>query len=305
MRDHVLFLIVLLALVAGCAGTETPAKNEKTATTKKPPPARATAPKPERLPPGVEAIRKNRNGLREYMHRESGIIFVRVPAGSYVRGAQQHDDLANPDERPVRTIEVDEFLLSKYEVTNAQWNRHRKKITAKYEEFALDDTNQPVVLVSWNDVMRYCKKFQFKLPTEDEWEYAARAGTASRFAWGAKADGGAGWGNVADRSAGVRFQWTDIFAFDDKFPTSAPVGRFRANRFGLHDMEGNVSEWCADGADLHGGPPTTSARAAYRSFRGGAWTTGPRHARLSTRFMERPASAFKGVGFRVAMDLPG
>lgn len=181
----------------------------------------------------------------------------------------------------------------------------------------------PVVCVSWADVRAYIDwlgritgKAFYRLPSEAEWEYAARAGSAQARYWGDGPDGACQHANVADLSAAARYNFTttpqNIFMCSDNHPYTAPVGQFRANRFGLHDMLGNAWEWTGDcwGDDLNRAPLNGAYRGsqgypgdcAKRVIRGGSFSFHPKYVRSATRFWGYWGYRHDSVGFRVARD---
>lgn len=189
----------------------------------------------------------------------------------------------------------------------------RSQFTWRNPGFPQDDKH-PVVLVSWNDAVRFCQWLSgkegrtYRLPTEAEWEYACRAGTQTRYSSGDDAEGLAAIANTADARAKARFPgWELTIAGDDGHVFTAPVGSFRPNRFGLQDMHGNVSEWCADAfspsyyvrspVDDPGGPDTSSERVV----RGGSWNSRPQFARSADRGGCAPGQRSCVSGFRVLL----
>ncbi|MGE0312410.1 MAG: formylglycine-generating enzyme family protein [Lautropia sp.] len=182
--------------------------------------------------------------------------------------------------------------------------------------FAQDDTH-PVVNVTWNDAMAMAKWLsaregvRYRLPTEAQWEYAARAGTRTRSHAGDDPQVLGGIANVYDLdTARVWPRWADqALKHRDGFAFTAPVGRFAPNAFGLHDMIGNVWEWTADwyAADAYAtsplddpqGPPSGEVRVR----RGGSWHTWPFYARVSFRNWNLPDTRYTLVGFRLVRDV--
>lgn len=190
--------------------------------------------------------------------------------------------------------------------------------------------NHPVVNVTWNDAVAFCQwlsrreRAEYRLPTEAEWEYCCRAGSTARFPSGDDVGSLTRLGNVADRQS--RNKWPDPadvvlglgggnitkipFPFhpsDDGYALTAPVGRFEANAWGLHDMVGNVSEWCADRyeADWYAKSPTRNPQGPAdgsrerRVCRGSGHSNPPADSRCSHRCWDAPTACDCGTGFRV------
>jgi len=177
--------------------------------------------------------------------------------------------------------------------------------------------NHPVVQISWNDADAFCKWVAKKtgqtvaLPTEAEWEYACRAGADTPFWFGSTAEDGKGKLNWCDKSANnwirekYNLVWKEAVDHDDGYGTTAPVGRFDANGWGLYDMSGNVWEWCQDWydkdyyknspADDPHGPRT----GEYRVLRGGSWNGNPEYCRSALRNRYNPSNRFSNYGCRV------
>ena len=176
--------------------------------------------------------------------------------------------------------------------------------------FFNQSSRHPVVCVSWNDAKAFCRwlsrkeNLTYRLPTEAEWEYAARAGSGGIWYWGDDESGAQGCANVAGH--GEDCNWRHKFeGVTDGFTYTAPVARFAPNAFGLYDMIGNVWEWCEDWFSLEyyansprespPGPPT----GERRMVRGGSWTYGPSGARSASRGIRAPGDRVAAVGFRI------
>jgi formylglycine-generating enzyme len=202
----------------------------------------------------------------------------------------QRDGDCEDDEKPPRPVSVSDFSIGRFEVTQAQW-RAVMDSDPSYNK-GCDDC--PVEQVSWNDVQDFLKKLnemtgkRYRLPTEAEWEYAARGGNKSKgyLYSGSKTLGDVAWYN--SNSGGK----------------SHPVGKKAANELGLHDMSGNVLEWCSDwygsyptGAQNN---PTGADKGAYRVYRGGSWGHIPRYCRAAGRGDGTPAFRGNDLGFRLA-----
>ena len=201
--------------------------------------------------------------------------------------AMGSDDGAE-NERPVHRVWVDSFEIGLYPVTNAEYALFAPPPCRDDPRF--NDAHQPVVAVSWHDAVRYCEWLsragrRFRLPTEAEWELAARGGME-----------------------GKRYPWGDDPHDDDARPLAGPerVGRRAPNGYGLYDMCENVHEWCADwyGADYYavsplynpGGPECGSRRAS----RGGSWRHRVKVTRCAARSSIPPEYRYNDYGFRVA-----
>ena len=234
------------------------------------------------------------------LERQLAGEMVSIPAGSFRMG-----DLSGEgydDEKPVRTVTVPAFRLGKHEVTFAQWDAC--VADGGCNGYPPDDWgwgrgDRPVINVSWDDVQLFIDWLNrktggnYRLPSEAEWEYAARAGSRTKYSWGDDI------GNNRANCDGCGSQW------DDK--RTAPVGSFPANAWGLHDMHGNVQEWVQDCRnDSYEGAPDdgsawTSGDCSQRMIRGASWNSNPEHLRSANRNSARPYRD-SGQGVRLAHD---
>ncbi|MDF2782236.1 MAG: hypothetical protein K0S96_2040, partial [Geminicoccaceae bacterium] len=224
---------------------------------------------------------------------------VRIPAGSFVMGSKD----GHWSESPAHRVTIAKpFALGKYEVTVGQWQACVDAGACQSMPAMQGvSASSPVHNVSWNEVQNYLKWLSevsgesYRLPTEAEWEYAARAGTKTRYWWGE----GIGVSNANCEDCGG--DW------DRKTP--AQVGGLAANPFGLHDMNGGVMEWVADcwSQDYEAAPGDGSAQQSgdcgQRVLRGGSWRNDQTYATVSSRLSYDASVRYYTNGFRVARDL--
>ncbi|TAN43688.1 MAG: hypothetical protein EPN22_09695 [Nitrospirae bacterium] len=247
----------------------------------------------------------------EYKDPTTGMEFVSVKGGCYQMGDTFGD--GDSDEKPVHEVCVDDFYMGKYEVTNAQYRQFKPSHDSKsYEGVSLNGDSQPVVEVSWNDAKEYAEWLssrtgqRYRLPTEAEWEYAARGGSSSRNYWGSSKDEACRYANVADRTAKRKWSSWTTHECEDGYEGTAPVGRFQPNSFGLYDMMGNVWEWTSDwyGKDYYSSSPrnnpTGPSSGEYRVLRGGSWIGIPQIVRAALRSWGTPTLRIdNGGGFHL------
>jgi formylglycine-generating enzyme required for sulfatase activity len=242
---------------------------------------------------------------------------VELPGGSFQMG--DIDGLGTEYERPVRTVQVPAFAIGKYEVTFNEWAACLTAGGCKYrpshEGWGAD--GRPVINVSWNDAQEYVRWLSketgdsYRLPTEAEWEYAARAGTETRYSWGDGSEWMCQEANVFDRDGlAANPDWNWHVQCKDGEPFTARVGQYRPNPWGLHDMFGNVWEWTEDcwhpdytGAPTDGSAWTEDGQCSKRVNRGGGWGNHPRTMRSATRDADNVGDRGDGLGFRVVRDI--
>ena len=179
------------------------------------------------------------------------------------------------------------------------------------------DDNDPVVCVSWRDAVAYVDWLAeetgqpYRLPTEAEWEYVARAGTSGQFPWGDRGAEGCAHANIYDQSAATEFGFPwEGEACDDGFSAAAPVGQFLPNRFGVYDIIGNVWEWTQDcyreyypAEPVDGRPFEAAGDCPFRTVRGGSWITHISRQRPTFRGRDPDGQKDSFFGFRVARDI--
>ena len=243
-----------------------------------------------------------------------GPEMVVIPGGSFRMGCLSNDGDCVSDEFPVHQVTVPSFAMGKYEVTFAEWDAC---VTAggcngyRPDDKDLGRGTRPVINVDWHDAQSYVAWLsaqtgeEYRLPSEAEWEYAARAGTETKYHWGDEIGVNlANCTNNRNTSCGDSFRYT------------ATVGSFRANAWGLYDMHGNVSEWAQDcyHRSYEGAPSDGSARESARCGsgvrRGGSWDEGLERLRSAQRLWSITESVRGGssrgdrAGFRIARSLP-
>jgi formylglycine-generating enzyme required for sulfatase activity/serine/threonine protein kinase len=251
----------------------------------------------------------------------TGIVFVLLPGGRFLMGAQKDSSSnpgfspwAYPNEGPPHEVQLSPFLVSKYELNRGQWNRLSGGQAAAHE--VLQEPQQqahPVSAVSWQDCSGLLARFGLALPTEAQWEYAARAGATTSFPESDDPESLAGSVNLADKTAiDERLGWPQAAGMewlDDGFAHSSPVGNYAANPFGLYDVLGNVWEWCRDGAGSYSLPHRpmdgliVGGAADVRVARGGGYLNNPYFARLSIRDQRSPSFDSDYHGLRPVREL--
>ncbi|MCO6455394.1 MAG: SUMF1/EgtB/PvdO family nonheme iron enzyme [Pirellulaceae bacterium] len=225
--------------------------------------------------------------------------FVRCPPNPrdngkpFQMGSPESDTEAWEDERPRHEVQVSPFRLQRFAVTNRQFELFDPSHRYRRDEYSQED-DQPAIWVSWYMAELFCTWLGdgYRLPTEAEWEYAARAETRTRFWWGDK------------------FDKSKCHNSESGLQHTLPASEIRANPWGLIDMLGNVWEWCQDGMRDYDGttqrdPVGPQDAAGDRVFRGGSWADVARFCRAALRLACGPAYRYDNLGFRVAAVPPG
>ena len=261
---------------------------------------------------------------------------VVIPAGSFQMGSPDDEEGRDADEGPQHRVTIDApFALGRYEVTRGQFSRfvaatnHEAKGCRYWDGDSVENdpnrswrdpgyeqsNNHPVACVSWEDAQAYIDWLRkesgenYRLPSEAEWEYAARAGTTTRYFWGDDADEGCSFANGADQTAKKEQTGWTVMACDDGYYGTASAGSYRPNRFGLHDMTGNLWEWLEDRWHDNYDDAPIDGRAwvdgnnSARVLRGGSWVNGPWLLRSAYRDRFVPDGRGNDLGFRVARTL--
>jgi formylglycine-generating enzyme required for sulfatase activity len=233
--------------------------------------------------------------LPQTFTNQKGIEFVLVPAGSFMMGSTR-----SPHEQPVHQVTIAQpFLMGRYEVTQAQWQRVMGTSVAQQRDrgsaslpLVGEGAQYPMYYVSWDEAQEFIQRlnsqddgYTYRLPTEAEWEYACRAGTTGDYAGSLNA-----------------MAWYD----DNSDHTTHPVGQKQPNSFGLYDMHGNVEEWCEDwshenynGAPTDGSAWINGGTQQHRVLRGASWFLHASDLRSSLRNLNVPRYRSDFAGFRV------
>lgn len=263
----------------------------------------------------VGTTRKQMQFITEDLGGGVVLEMIKVHGGTFQMGSPEKETGREPSEGPQHQVAVRPFFIGRYEVNQAQWSavtrlpRVSRELEANPSTFK-DNPKLPVQNVSWWEAVEFCERLsratgrEYRLPTEAEWEYACRAGTTSPFHFGE---------TIID----------DLVNFDARYPYGAapkgesrrqptPVGSLGApNNFGIHNMHGNMAEWCLDlWHNNYQGAPTDGSRwdadgdTGLRTLRGGSWYDGGEDCRTANRMKYSPDVKLGQLGFRVVMVAP-
>jgi formylglycine-generating enzyme required for sulfatase activity len=236
---------------------------------------------------------------------------VVLPPGRFTMGSPDSEAERNKNEGPQHEVTINyKLAVGKFAVTFDEWQAcvNGGGCTSKPNpnDRGWGRTKRPVINVSWEDAQEYVQWLKgktgkaYRLLSEAEWEYAARAGTATRYAWGDTA-------SHEQANYGKDECCSGLAQGRDRWEYTAPVGQFPANGFGLHDMAGNVYQWVGDvyhdnysGAPSDGSNWTSGGESSRRVLRGGSWGKRPTYLRSANRDWNVSAASGNGVGFRIA-----
>ncbi len=297
--------------------------------------AASTNSKPVMTSPGTVFHDKLKSG-------GEGPAMVVIPAGSFQMGStKKTDGDERDDDETQHTVKIASFSLGQNEVTIGEFKQFVEKTDYKttaestgegcygwdsskntwakdkkysWKNVGFTQTDQhPVVCVSWKDSVAYTKWISeqtsesYRLPTEAEWEYAARAGSKTRRYWGDDLNHkrACGYANVADKQAKKTLAFGSTHPCDDGYVYTAPVAQFSANEYQLNDMLGNAWEWtCSKYEESYAGEEkrciANENDSALRALRGGSWNIGPQRVRSADRFRNKPSGRSNVIGFRLA-----
>jgi formylglycine-generating enzyme required for sulfatase activity len=253
-------------------------------------------------------------GYTEVLGEEIDLDMIAIPGGSFTMGSPESESKSTGDERPQHEVTLQPFYLGRYAITQAQW-----RVVAGYERIDRDldpdpssfkGDNLPVESVDWDDATEFCQRLSaatgkdYRLPSEAQWEYACRAGTTTPFSYGE---------TIAPEL--VNYNGKYVYGDGTKGEyreKTTEVGILPGNNWGLHDMHGNVWEWCEDDwhSDYTGAPDDGSAwlendrKTSNRLLRGGSWYYDPVICRSSVRYIDARDNRINLLGFRVSCVLP-
>jgi formylglycine-generating enzyme required for sulfatase activity len=235
-----------------------------------------------------------------------GCQMVFVPSCEFTMGSEEPD--AGPNERPLTKVTLSRYYLSRHPITNRVYEQfdpsHKRKRAAGAGDF------HPVVYVSSLEAMKFCEwlsareRKKYRLPTEAEWEFAARGNEGRRYPWG-NAEGRGDLANFADKN--TVFAWSD-HEVDDGYAESSPVGAFPlgVSLLGVEDMAGNVWEWCIDYYETYRGGHKVNPRGptsgTKRAYRGGSWKSRFHSLRATARGSNLPGFSCNDLGFRIVCE---
>ena len=247
----------------------------------------------------IEPVKVQDFSMYRTMVGNEGREMVEIPEGPFTMGYNQGD----PDESPAHPVYLKTYFIDLKEVTQSEYDRFVKMTKREkpqvpvFEEdiVKLIGPDFPVVGIGWNDAFAYCRWAGKRLPTEAEWEKAARGEGQRLYPWGKE----------------FTYAYSNIGGDDDGFPYLSPVGSYEMGRspYGVYDMMGNVAEWVADTYDAHyyehspfrdpPGPDTTE----FKVIRGSTWRDSKLNARLTKRFSAKMWRTDATIGFRCTQDV--
>lgn len=235
----------------------------------------------------LEGIRLGNGTIQKKISNSIGMSFVYIRPGSFARNGST-------------TTHTRGYYMQTSEVTQGQWERIMGNRPWSGKEYVRADKNNPAVYISWNDCKEFIQKLnqkegtdKYRLPTEAEWEFAARGGSSSAYCFGDNEN------QLGD------YAWYDKNTWGVGEKYAHGVALKRANKYGLYDMHGNVWEWCEDpdGKDLAGNTADKSSGLAKRVHRGGSWYYSASRCRSAIRYSLSPEYRYFSLGFRLSRTL--
>ena len=293
---HIILTLLLMLCPIGMAAQSTITRNKpKPAVTKHKPAAKPKA-KPKPAPRRNSTHHSSSTSSTTSLSAELNKLInnmVYVSGGTFTMGAtsEQGSD-AFDDEKPTHNVTLSSYYICKYEVTQALW----RAVMGSNPSIFIGDDNLPVESVSWNDCQTFINRLNsytgrnFRLPTEAEWEFAARGGNYSRHY----------------KYSGSNYIDDVAWYGDNSGDRTHPVGTKQPNELGLCDMSGNVYEWCSDWYGSYSSysqsNPTGPNSGSFRVWRGGSWLNGARYCRSSSRTCNTPGDRGHYLGLRLVLS---
>ena len=259
----------------------------------------------------LKFAKNNSRGYEEYINEKDNSIMVLIPAGSFMMG----EDGEEVEEEPKHEVYLEEYYIAKYEVTNAQYKKFCDETKRKYpkdpdfkgmENYFENYPDYPVVMVTWDDALSYCEWAGMRLPTEAEWEKAARGNDGRTYPWGEENPSDGRFCNHSFNESDYHYDEEYVFYAEDGYEYTSPVGLFEwgASPYGCYDMAGNVWEWCSDWFNWDAyrktqkENPTGPSKGELKVIRGGSFYFSFTSIRSAFRVGADPKFGFLHTGFR-------
>jgi len=252
----------------------------------------------------VKTLKPKKDKTKVWRDPKLGIEFLWVPKGCFDMGSPSEEVGRYDDEKRHAMCLDNGFWMGKYEITNAQYKQYKRDYRVKQKQGGSLTYDQPAVNLNWSDAVAFAAWLSektgqsFRLPTEVEWEYAARGGTQTAHPWGDEVESMCVYANVADISA--KDEGLKVLECNDHHLKAASVGQYKPNPYGLYDMLGNVWEWtCSAYSATYDGSEVACMDEDTMVTRGGSWSSEARFVRSANRYGVARNSRYNVLGFRL------